>query len=823
MQLSPVARTSGQEYDFRLRYETFRALLEKNIGSLVIMSDLEADLNHMAPSDKRLKRPVKRLFEETLLMAQELNILAQNRYRDLYPVLDNIREKTVSVFETPPDYADGPLAVNLADEGALSVSLSGGKAYGVATLMRHFPELVPPGFVITTSAYRLFLAENGLEDKIRLLLHDMASVGDREKLLERINTIRRWILGAKVPEKIRRTVLENVSKISGGRNLQWAVRSSAVNEDGRYTFAGQFDSELCIAPENIEAACREVLAGRFSERAVLYRLHVGIKEVDTPMAILLMPMVDPVAAGVIYTADPREPESDKMVLNVVPGLGDRLLKGKVKADTFILSREPSPNILEAVPAEKSAISPYRPGYFPEPMIKNLGALAMKAAESFGCDLDIEWAFDRDNRFHLLQARRISPIQKEAVKSTKGKKAWPVIEGGVTIFPGRAVGEVFYLREKTDPATVPKGVVLVAREPGPEISAALPRIAALVAEHGNPVGHVATLVREFGVPTIFRMKDASARLSEGRTVSVNATNRTVFDGSRWAGIRERVLARVAGQGKSQRSGPLHDLVIALNLTDPDDSSFKAKSCRSIHDTLRFMHEMAVRTLFSFGDEQKGGIIKKSPTLKTSLPVRFHLISLDGCLPQGVKHVEPENVESAPFQALWRGVSDANLAWPERWQKAMRGMPGDFQETVLGGNKGPRRAKDANYAIVARDYLNVNARFAYHYALVDAITGPGAENNHVHFRLRGGGGSDENRARRTRFLEIVLRSSGFGVDRRGDIITAWLRRHPGPDSEKALEMLGRLIVCARQLDAVLNQDSDARRYAEYFLEGRFKNFL
>lgn len=823
MQFSRLSKTQGREYDFRLRYETFRALLEKNIGSLVIMSDLEADLNHMAPSDNRLKRPVKRLFEETLLMAQELNLLARNRYRDLYPVLDNIRERTVSIFETPADYANEPLSVSLSDEGALSPALVGGKAYGVATLSRHFPELVPQGFAITTAAYRLFLAENGLEDKIRLLLHDMAFISDRDRLMERINTIRRWILAARVPEKISRAIRENVERISGGRSLQWAVRSSAVNEDGRYTFAGQFDSELNIAPENLESACLDVLAGRFTERAVLYRLHVGLKEVDTPMAILFMPMVDPVAAGVIYTADPREPESDKMVLNAVPGLGDKLLKGKVKADTFLLSREASPNILEAIPAEKTAISPYRPGYFPEPMIKSLGALAMKAVESFGHDLDIEWAFDRENRFHLLQARRISPIQKEAVKATKGQKAWPVIEGGVTIFPGRAVGEVFYLREKTDPATVPKGVVLVTRDPGPEISAALPRIAALVAEHGNPVGHVATLVREFSVPAVFRMKDAAARLSEGRTVSVNATNRTIFEGSRWAGIRERVLARISSQGKSPRSGPLHDLVIALNLTDPDDSSFKAKSCKSIHDSLRFMHEMAVRTLFRFGDEQKGGITGKTPVLKTSLPVRFHLISLDGCLPPKEKHVAPDLVESLPFQALWRGVSDPGLSWPERWQKAMRGMPNEFRETVLGGNKGPRRAKDANYAIVARDYLNLNARFAYHYALVDAIIGPGAENNHVHFRLRGGGGSDENRRRRTRFLEIVLRDAGFGVDRRGDIITAWLRRHPVPDSEKAVEMLGRLIVCARQLDAVLNQDSDAKLYAEYFLAGKYRNFL
>ncbi|MEW5736947.1 MAG: pyruvate, water dikinase, partial [Thermodesulfobacteriota bacterium] len=285
---------------------------------------------------------------------------------------------------------------------------------------------------------------------------------------------------------------------------------------------------------------------------------------------------------------------------------------------------------------------------------------------------------------------------------------------------------------------------------------------------------------------------------------------------------RVLSRISAQGVQPRSGPLYDLVTSLTLTDPDDSSFKARNCRSLHDCLRFMHEMAVRTLFRFGDEQNTWISRKAPKLITKLPVSFHLIGLDDCLPSDASKVRPEAIESIPFQALWRGMSDARLPWPNRWQKAMRGMPKDFREAVLGGTRGPRRSGAANYALLARDYLNLNARFAYHYALVDAMIGPGSENNHVHFRLRGGGGSGISRHRRTRFLELVLRDAGFGVDRRGDLITAWLRRYPNEDSVAAMELLGRLIVCARQLDAVLLADSDARRYAEYFREQKFGHF-
>jgi pyruvate,water dikinase len=65
----------NKDYNFRFRYETLRSLLNKNGSALQILSDLEADLNHMRHYDKRIKRPIQRLITESLLMAQELNIM----------------------------------------------------------------------------------------------------------------------------------------------------------------------------------------------------------------------------------------------------------------------------------------------------------------------------------------------------------------------------------------------------------------------------------------------------------------------------------------------------------------------------------------------------------------------------------------------------------------------------------------------------------------------------------------------------------------------------------------------------------------------------
>jgi len=360
------------------------------------------------------------------------------------------------------------------------------------------------------------------------------------------------------------------------------------------------------------------------------------------------------------------------------------------------------------------------------------------------------------------------------------------------------------------------------KPQPELAIILPKIAALLVMEGNPAGHLATLIREFSIPCIFRIGQNAKVLLGKNVISINATKRTVYSGIRWPGMRERVLARIAAKDRHKKSGPLYDLVLKLNLIDPDKSSFKPKSCGSIHDTLRFMHEMSVRSMFGFGDQHKRGWNKKSRELQTGLPIKFQLIDLDQSVPLEMKKVKPENVASRPFKALWRGISDKRIFWPNRWENEMVGLPSDFREAVLSIKKGPRRASDRNYLIVAKDYINLNARFAYHYAMVDAMIGPGTENNHVHFRFRGGGASDKNRIRRARFLVSVLRESGFGVEQQGDLVTAWFRGYPQKDSENSLEILGRLMVCARQLDAALKHDTDVKLYSKYFLEGKYNIF-
>ena len=838
----------AMDYDFRFKYETLRSLLEKNGNALQILSDLEADLNHMRHYDPRIKLPIQMLITKALLMAQELNLMTGNDYSDLYEVLFRLRYQADGLFlddtldaDAERSTAHKPFVVSL-DPMATTASASelppdpaviGGKAFGIWQLGREFEDLTPPGFVVTTAAYNRIIQDNHLHDRIRLLLTDLDVIEDQDLFQSRTETIRRLIRESTVCKEIETAMVEQIELFEQRFSTQlWAVRSSAVCEDSIHSFAGQFDSELQIKKANCINAYLNVLAGRFTDRAVRYRIHHHFREVDTPMAVLFMPMVDAASAGVVHTCDTRNPDSNTLVVSTVQGLANRMVTGEEQADTFMVEKGKEPLVTQVMGAKevKAATkgeSPGTAGYISHEKVLEIARIAMDVVARFGHELDIEWAIDKTGKIRFLQARPLNitgGATPASPRPTVKKESLPLLAKGITIFPGRAEGPLVFWAPGDKLSQIPEGAIVLVAHPRPELGTVLPKIAALLVMEGSPVGHLATLVREFSVPSIFRMGENAHILLNKNILSVNATERTVYDGVRWPGIRERVLARIARKNRQQKkSGPLYDLILALNLLDPDAPSFKAGACRSVHDTLRFMHEMAVRTMFGFGDRQDRGWNKKSKKLVTDLPIKFQLIDLDGTIPEQLKKVTPESVASVPFKALWQGIMDKRLAWPERWEKQMRGMPSDFKESVLGGNRGPRRTSEKNYAILARDYMNLNARFDYHYAMVDAMVGPGTEHNHVHFRFRGGGASDENRARRARFLERVLRQEGFGVDRSKDLVTAWFRRYPRKDSENALERLGLLMVCARQLDAVLKSDGDIKRYADYFANGEFKMFL
>jgi pyruvate,water dikinase len=144
------------------------------------------------------------------------------------------------------------------------------------------------------------------------------------------------------------------------------------------------------------------------------------------------------------------------------------------------------------------------------------------------------------------------------------------------------------------------------------------------------------------------------------------------------------------------------------------------------------------------------------------------------------------------------------------------------SAAGSDNTGRQMGDRNYLIVTPEYLNLNARLAYHYSMIDALVCDRPVNNYITFRFRGGGAGRARRGLRAQFLTGVLLYSGFSVDLREDLVTARLRGYKREICEDKLEMLGKLTGCVRQLDMLLDSSQTVKQYIDKFLNKDYSFF-
>jgi pyruvate,water dikinase len=810
-------------------YRVLRRLLAANSEMLELMADLEADLDYLDPGEPAIAQRVLRLLDGSLLLAENLNILTGGAHRALYRAHAGIEQAVLASLRSFPNPASIPLVRPLEEAGTATVREVGGKAANLGRVRAAMPAAVPPGFVLTTAAYRSFLGENRLHGPIRKLFKDLSLVSDRQLFKERTAAIRELIEASPVPARVVEAVAAGVRLVAQNPPRLWAVRSSAVGEDGRLTFAGQFDTILDVSTDGLVSAYRKVLASRYNDHAVLYRLAGGLAEVDTPMAVLIMPMLDVLVAGVLYTRDPSDASADRMVIDAVVGLAGAMVRGEAAAAS-VFARRSRPGEIEAgcladAAGEGTAALdgfPLAPGD-----VRALVELGLRLETQCGQPVDIEWALVRGGSLMVVQCRPLRLIERES-PGTRPQEAPgqpPVANGGMTVFPGRAVGRTYVARTVEELLASPDNAILIVRQAGPELAAVLPRVAGVVAEHGNPAGHAAALVREFAVPSLFAFPDAERRLSSYRIVSLDATRRLVFDGALWPEGRERVRSRTRRVSARSFDNPLRQQVLALNLTNPVAINFRARACRSVHDVVRYIHEKAVVAMFDLGDDIGRRGEHRVWRLESPVPLQLAVLDLGGAVataPSERRAVRPEEIVSLPFAALWRGMTRPGVSWAGRTQMSLGGFGSVVAATMTDARAGVRNVGGRNYLMVAPEYVNLNARLAYHFAMVDAFVSPVAENNFVNFRFRGGAAGEERRILRARFLAEVLQRSGFDVDQRFDLVTAWMRRYPSAASEDGLATLGALMGCARQLDMLVDGEASVRRFVDCFLRGDYGAF-
>jgi len=449
--------------------------------------------------------------------------------------------------------------------GMRDVETVGGKNASLGEMIRALGALgisVPGGFATTAQAYREFLAQGGLDARIRAELARL-DVDDLARLAATGARIRQWILETPFPPPLAAAVSAELRRMSGdGAPPAVAVRSSATAEDlPEASFAGQQESFLNVSGEAaVLEAMRAVFASLYNDRAIAYRVHQGFAHEAVALSAGVQHMVrsDVGASGVMFTLDTDSGFREVVFITASWGLGETVVQGAVNPDEFyvykpalragkyaILRRNLGGKALKMVYAPQGSGERVRTVPVPpedqrrfclsEADLVTLARQALVIEEHYGRPMDIEWARDgASGEIFILQAR------PETVQSRAGRiiQRYALKGRSRVLATGRSVGQRIgagvarIIRDAAEMARVQNGEVLVADMTDPDWEPVMKRAAAIVTNRGGRTCHAAIIARELGIPAVVGCGDATRTIREAQEVTVSCAegdNGHVYEG------------------------------------------------------------------------------------------------------------------------------------------------------------------------------------------------------------------------------------------------------------------------------------------------------
>lgn len=321
------------------------------------------------------------------------------------------------------------------DDPAATLEQVGGKGASLALLAAAgLP--VPPGFHVTTAAYRHFVRENELQEKI--LAAVSAVTADQPTSLEEASRkIGRMFAQGNMPADFA-TAIRQAYVALGGVDLSVAVRSSATAEDlPELSFAGQQETYLNMRGEAMVLdAIKRCWASLWTARAIGYRARAGIAHEEVSLAVVVQELVLADAAGILFTANPLTGERDQVMINAAWGLGEAIVSGQVTPDTVVVDRA-SWTITAQQISEKEVMTVCSPEGTSEELVPvgkrmsavltgvqaaQLARIGVRIEELYGQPMDIEWTLSH-NRFFIVQARPITTLSKTAGSQVTRPPEW----------------------------------------------------------------------------------------------------------------------------------------------------------------------------------------------------------------------------------------------------------------------------------------------------------------------------------------------------------------------------------------------------------------
>lgn len=441
-------------------------------------------------------------------------------------------------------------AINLADRDKV-----GGKNASLGEMLQHLSGLginVPDGFATTIDAYKQFISQHHLDQRITQLLAQM-KMSDLRALNKASLQIRKWILATPFLKAFEKDITEAYQALGAP---VVAVRSSAILEDmAAASFAGAQDTLLNIKGiKNVLLAIKHVFASVYTARAIAYRHDCGFDAASCAISVGIQPMVrsDKGVSGVMFSIDTESGFDKVILLTAIYGLGEAIVQGRVNPDEFMVYKEALQRnqfaILQRKLGEKALKTIYGKSKSLKTTIKNvrvpekdrlqfcindeevqtLAQHALRIEEHYGKPMDIEWAKDGvTGKLYILQARPETVQSKqdhanmiERYTLDNLEKPAKVITKGQSIGQRIGDGKACVILDAKKMSALKSGDVLVTDMTDPDWEPAMRRASAIVTNRGGRTCHAAIIARELGIPAVVGCGDATKQIKHNKPITVS---------------------------------------------------------------------------------------------------------------------------------------------------------------------------------------------------------------------------------------------------------------------------------------------------------------
>ena len=478
------------------------------------------------------------------------------------------------------------------------VVIVGGKSSSLGEMTAKTDVPVPYGFATTAYAYRYFIKESGLEEKMRSILSELTDVENSALLRDVSARLRDAIMAEKMPQDLQDAIgaaYVELGKRVGEENPYVAVRSSATAEDlPDASFAGQQDTYLNVqGAETIIAKVKECYASCFTDRAVYYREKQGFDHIEVALSAVVQMMVFSKTSGVMFTVNVATGDDNNILIEAAFGLGEYVVQGTVTPDNYTISKHDHKIIDRCVNEQDIMLVRKKGGdceevQVPEELRKvqtltdeqilELADYAKKIEKHYGCYMDMEWGVDeRTNKIWILQARPEtvwSRRNKEGGAKVQESKSMTttdhkVIVKGLPASPGKVSGRVHVILDPSRIDEFKEGEILVTEMTAPDWVPAMKKAKAIVTDSGGMTCHASIVSRELGIPCIVGTKSrgeaATVTIPDGIDVTIDATHGVVYEGI----IEEAKKENQAGAAVAVAEYfPPTGTKVYMNLGDPE---------------------------------------------------------------------------------------------------------------------------------------------------------------------------------------------------------------------------------------------------------------